>query len=261
MTQPNSLSVERFYDDLAAHYHLLFKDWPQACREQGRLFDKILRSRLGEGPFTLLDAACGIGTQALGLAQLGHRVRGTDLSPASILRARREAERSGIKASFGVADLRSLSGYVAGPFDAVLAADNALPHLDPGRELQEALQQVASVLKPGGLFIATLRDYETLLESRPRSTRPRVHDDPDGLRRILFQVWDWEEGGTAYAVTQYILLERAANRESMSFTSHYNALTRAALDRALSGAGFARSEWLSAEESGYYQPVVVAHMA
>ena len=191
MTQPTLLPADRFYDDLAAHYHLLFKDWQAAQREQGRIFDGILKERVGKGPLRILDAACGIGTQTLGLARLGHDLRGTDLSPSSILRARREAKAANLKARFGVADLRSLSGYVAGPYDAVLAADNALPHLEVGEELEGAVQQVASLLRPGGIFVTTLRDYNQEREVASRATRPRVHDDPDGTRRLLFQVWDW----------------------------------------------------------------------
>jgi methylase of polypeptide subunit release factors len=44
-----------------------------------------------------LDCACGINTQAIGLAMRGGTVHATDLSPAAIARAGREA------ASFGAA--------------------------------------------------------------------------------------------------------------------------------------------------------------
>ncbi|MBB3064913.1 class I SAM-dependent DNA methyltransferase [Limibacillus halophilus] len=259
MTQLQPLpNVERFYDDLAAHYHLLFADWSAAVRNQGRLFSKLIEKELGEGPKRVLDAACGIGTQALGLALEGHQVRGTDLSPGSIMRARREADAWGIDAKFGVADLRSLSGYLPGPFDVVLAADNALPHLETREDLETALHEVASVLAPGGIFIATLRDYDRLVVERPRATKPRVYEEDEGGRRILFQVWDWDKKGDGYALTQYLIIERGLLQETLSFTSHYHALRREELERALTVAGFQAVSWLEKSESQFYQPAIIA---
>ena len=42
--------------------------------------DVMIRRHLGPGPKVVLDCACGIGTQAIGLAACGHRVVATDLS-------------------------------------------------------------------------------------------------------------------------------------------------------------------------------------
>ena len=236
MTQPTLLPADRFYDDLAAHYHLLFKDWQAAQREQGRIFDGILKERVGKGPLRILDAACGIGTQTLGLARLGHDLRGTDLSPSSILRARREAKAANLKARFGVADLRSLSGYVAGPYDAVLAADNALPHLEVGEELEGAVQQVASLLRPGGIFVTTLRDYNQEREVASRATRPRVHDDP-----VLEVVVEAADTGVVPLPAKLGPLER--------------------LQAVMLSTGFSSVEWLMPQESGFYQPVAIGHVA
>jgi methylase of polypeptide subunit release factors len=44
---------------------------------------------------TVLDCACGLGTQAIGLARRGCTVHATDLSPAAIARAARDAESFG----------------------------------------------------------------------------------------------------------------------------------------------------------------------
>lgn len=262
MTQLQPLpNVERFYDDLAAYYHLLFKDWPTSVRDQGRLFSKLIARELGDGPKRVLDAACGIGTQALGLALEGHQVRGTDLSPGSVMRARREADAWGVEAKFGVADLRSLSGYLPGPFDVVLAADNALPHLESGEDLETALHEVASVLAPGGIFIATQRDYDRLINEKPRATKPRVYEELEGGRRILFQVWDWDLKGDGYALTQYLVIERGLLQETLSFTSHYHALRRKELEKALQKAGFGAVSWLDKSDSQFYQPVLVARRA
>src|SRR5215468_9252965 len=91
-TEPSSDEALAFYDQLAAQFHLVYGDWRgRAVPHQGAVFDAVLRAALGPGPFTVLDCACGIGTQAIGLALLGHQVHATDLSPRAVDRAAREA--------------------------------------------------------------------------------------------------------------------------------------------------------------------------
>ena len=101
-------SVTAFYDSLASEYHLLFADWDASVRRQGEILDRLIAAQLGPPPHTVLDCACGIGTQALGLAQLGYTVHGTDISPAAVERSRREAVRLGVPLTTAIADLRAL---------------------------------------------------------------------------------------------------------------------------------------------------------
>lgn len=250
--------VARFYDDLAAHYHLLFDDWERSLRRQGQVLDRLIAEVAGKGSKDILDAACGIGTQALGLALEGHRLRGTDLSPVAIARARREAARLGLDIPFSVADMRMLSGYVAGPFDLVIAVDNALPHLASEAELTQALRELRGLVKQGGWFLASIRDYDKVALARPRSSEPRVIDGAGG-RRVVFQIWDWREDGSGYRLQQYIVSNGGDLAEARVFSTDYRALARRELDRALEAAGFAGPpRWIDPPESDFYQPIVVA---
>src|ERR1700676_1321121 len=114
-----------FYDELAEHYHLMFEDWNQSIERQAAVLNDVLRSVPAQFPLNLLDCACGIGTQAIGFAQSGHHVVASDLSPAAVARARREAERRGLNISFAVSDMTSLAEIAGADFDAVAALDNA----------------------------------------------------------------------------------------------------------------------------------------
>ena len=72
--------TQTFYDSMAAQYDRLFLDWQATTREQAEILDRIF-SGFGFGrDATLLDCACGIGTQAIGLAALGYRVTASDIS-------------------------------------------------------------------------------------------------------------------------------------------------------------------------------------
>lgn len=251
------VSTTQFYEALASDYHLIFADWQESVRWQGEMLDEIIRTSLGGPPASLLDCTCGIGTQAIGLALRGYTVHATDLSPSAVERARREAASLGASLTFGVADLRTLATQVPGTFEVVIACDNALPHLLSDEDLSQAVRNIYAKLQTDGLFLASIRDYDQLRAEKPRSTSPRVFDDPGG-RRIAFQVWDWSEDGSTYLVHLFILRAGEGDWQVKHFATHYRALLRHELSRTLREAGFTEIEWQMPAESGYYQPLVKA---
>ena len=40
--------TEAFFDALAAHYHLIYRDWREAIGRHGKLVDALIRAELGE---------------------------------------------------------------------------------------------------------------------------------------------------------------------------------------------------------------------
>ena len=247
-------SVARFYDGLADEYHLLFADWDASVRRQGAILDRLIAGRLGPPPQRVLDCACGIGTQAIGLAALGYRVHGTDISPAAVERAEREAARLGVSLTTAVADLRALDA-VDGRFDVVLACDNAVPHLLTDDELRQAALGMRAKLREGGLLVVSIRDYDDLIAEKPRAELPRVFDRPDG-RQIAFQVWDWDEATPIYTVHQYVVRELGGAWRTHHQATVYRALQRSELAAVVRTAGFREVGWHSPEETGYYQPIL-----
>jgi len=78
------MTTAAFYDALTPFYHLIYPDWHASIARQAQALDSIIRSAGGSKLRTVLDAACGIGTQSLGLAALGYEVTASDLSPAAV---------------------------------------------------------------------------------------------------------------------------------------------------------------------------------
>ncbi len=253
---PAADSVAAFYDHLAGEYHLLFADWDRAVRRQGEILDRLIAARLGPPPRRVLDCSCGIGTQAIGLAERGYAVHGTDLSADAVERAAREAARLGVTLTTGVADLRHLE-QVGGTYDVVLTCDNALPHLLTDDDLRQAARGMLEKLHPGGLLVASIRDYDRLLAERPRADTPRVFDAPAG-RRIVFQVWDWQPDAPRYTVQHFIVTDASGAWQTSHVSTVYRALRRDELSGILADVGFREITWLMPEESGYYQPIVTA---
>ncbi|HVI09317.1 MAG TPA: methyltransferase domain-containing protein, partial [Candidatus Binatia bacterium] len=151
--------VKHFYDRLASNYHLIFEDWDASMKRQAAALAPILERECGApGVLRILDCACGIGTQTLGLASLGLTVTACDLSPASVERTRVEAAKRGLNVQLFVADMLDLTEIPVGNFDAVMCIDNALPHLGSDEELFQAARQIRRKLRAGATFMGSIRD-------------------------------------------------------------------------------------------------------
>jgi glycine/sarcosine N-methyltransferase len=246
--------ASRFYDELAEDYHLIFADWDRSIRWQADVLKRLLDAH--DRPVRrVLDASCGIGTQALGLAAAGYDVTAADISEASVRRCAREAADRGLNVQTGVADFRTLDRDVAGRFDCAVTFDNALPHLLSDEDLASACAALRDVLVTGGLLCASIRDYDAILEQRPSGELPRIHR-VGRSERLVFQAWEWSE--RRYTVRHFMLDRRDGAWEVAERRTTYRALTRAELASALGAAGFTDVTWRMPEETGFYQPIVTA---
>jgi SAM-dependent methyltransferase len=244
-----------FYDAVAAAYHLLFQDWDSAIERQRTVLRQILPPPADSGK--VLDCACGIGTQALGLAQDGYVVDGTDLSSAAIERAVEEAAARKLLIPFRTDDMRELRTCSLGDYGVVLALDNALPHLDSEAEIILALTAMRDRLRPGGKLLISLRDYDEIMADRTSFTSPAFYRDGT-CRRIVHQVWDWRDA-RRYTVHLFITRELVdGNWNSMHFQGHYRAVSPREVADYAEQIGFQNVQILNPEATGYYQPIVSA---
>ena len=247
--------VVGFYQPLAEVYHLIFEDWDASIARQARVIDRLLGAELGQGPLRILDCACGIGTQAIGLAQLRHRLTGSDVCGAAVERARREARMRGLSIDFRVSDMNDMAEIGETDFDAVVALDNALPHLEKD-ELRAGVEVMRGKLRDGGVMVASIRDYDRLIVERPTLQGPAFYGG-ERDRRIVHQVWDWI-AEDRYRLHMHITAKDGAEWHAHHFVGEYRAVLRGEITETLAGAGFSKIRWLTPEETGFYQPLVMA---
>jgi glycine/sarcosine N-methyltransferase len=232
-------AVAKFYDGFAADYHLAYGgSWEAAVDRQAAALDRLIRA-LVPGAQRVLDCSCGIGTQAIGLARLGYRVWGTDISSAAIERAGAEAERLGASLSLAVADFRQLR-EVEGEFDVVVSCDNAIPHLLSETDVT-ALASMRAKLRRGGLLVITMRDFDRALIDRPPIAPPRLASGPP--RRLLLRLHDWDPHQPVYTLRYLVLTESETGWSIVEHTTRYRAITKAELERAAARAGLEEVEW------------------
>ena len=246
--------TQSFYDNMASQYDKLFLDWEAATHEQAEILERIISDHGLKRDARVLDCACGIGTQVIGLAALGYDVTASDISDGELAEARGRAERGGVRIRFERADFRALSDVFDGGFDVVMAMDNALPHMLTSEDLASAIGSIARQVRPGGIFVASIRDYDELLKRKPPYSPPYIHKTAEG-QRISFQTWEWE--GENYRLVQYIIDDEGVLQIS-KFECEYRATRRQELTDLLLANGFGEVSWMMPDETGFYQPIVVA---
>lgn len=246
--------VQTFYDNLAKQYDKLFLDWQATTKEQALILDKIFKSNGYSGQAKILDCACGIGTQAIGLAELGYNVVASDISERELEEARRRADERNVNISFKKADFRALSEAFAQEFDIIIAMDNALPHMLTVSDMERAIESITAKLAPGGIFVASIRDYDAILTDKPPYSAPYIHRTENG-QRVSFQTWSWD--GECYKLIQYII-EDDETLKTSKFECEYRAVRRQELAELLAANGCNSVIWKFPEETGFYQPIVIA---
>ncbi|SHM24249.1 class I SAM-dependent methyltransferase [Rhizobacter sp. OV335] len=242
-----------FYDHLAPHYHLLYGDWESAIRRQGQALATLLAEEGVQPGDPVLDAACGIGTQTLGLLAHGHRVVASDISPAAVERLKAELQRRSLNALAGVDDLRTLAHVTTGSMAAVLACDNSVPHLLTDDDLLACFRQAHRCLRPGGSLVISVRDYAAVVRKTPDVHPYGMHKHADGHRFIAVQVWEWD--GEHYDLRMYLTTEAPDGTcTTRVATSRYYAVSIERLTALMHEAGFAQ---VQRRDDVLFQPVLI----
>ena len=241
------------YDDIASLYHLVYPNWNEAIKQQGSALNNVVNTLMGSAPLSILDVSCGIGTQALGLAALGHTVTASDLSAAAVERARKEAMSRGLEITFKVADMRQCADHGSG-FDVVLSADNSLPHLPGEDEVRIALQGFYKCLSKDGVVIVNLREYREDEDRSSPQTWPYGFRYDGSDRYFVFQTRDWSNN--VYDVAMYFVREvREGTPASVTAgLSRYYAITVDRLMFLFREVGFTDVQRL---DGILHQPIVV----
>ena len=245
--------IESFYDQLSPYYKYIFQDWEASVARQADILDDVIHEYFGERVHSILDSACGVGTQTIGLAQKGYRLTASDISEDEIEKARLEAVRRKLEVAFYTTDMRNLQQTIQTKFDLVIACDNAVPHLLSDEDILQAFTQFFQITSNSGGCIISVRDYE-LMERGSRRLYPRqVHDIPEG-KIIVFDCWEFD--GDYYDITMYIVEDtgQPVAKTNIIRGGRYYCVTIWKLEQLMMDAGFSRVITL---KERYFQPLII----
>ena len=124
----------------------------------------------------VLDVACGTGVVAITAARIGARVRGLDLTPELLERAKENARIAGAEIEFREGDAEALP-YKDATFDVVLSQ---FGHMFAPRP-EVVVAEMLRVLKPGGTIAFSTWPPELLIGSSFRLVGSYMPPPPPGV--------------------------------------------------------------------------------
>lgn len=229
---------EEFYEAIADYYHLFFRDWDAVMQREGATLRRLFRDK---GVKTVLDASCGMGTQAIALALNNFEVTAADPNQKMMQRARENAQKRGVMddITFVRAGFLALPKVLNGPYDAIVTKGNALLHLLTDEEILDALHNFHTLLRPGGTVNIGVRDFNFMLEDRPRFVPVQAHLDDLHRDYILFDIYDWNDGPPVTVTFNTFIV--SGKGDQYTATRHpitFRALRRNELESMLAQVGF-----------------------
>lgn len=219
------------YHELAMSYDRLTNDVDYAATVD--FYMQILQ-REGLVPRTAVDLACGTGSVAILLAEMGMQVVGVDMSEEMLCQANQKAQELENPPIFVCQQLQQLQ--LPRGVDLAVCALDSLDYITDPEDCREAIRRVYRVLNPGGCFIF---DVNTPQKLRAMDDQIFLDEDDD-----VYCVWRGEfDEKTNICTYAMDLFQRQGDVWMRSFEEHKEyAYSAQQLTGYLRQAGFTRIE-------------------
>jgi SAM-dependent methyltransferase len=158
-----------FYEGFAGRFDRLM-EWKRRRRREEPFFREVLPDSVR----TILDCHCGTGFHCAMLTEMGYEVEGVDASPHMLAVARKNLKERRIDLPLHLCDVKEMRP--GRTFDCVLSMGNSLPHEFGDDNLLKSLQCMHDALRPGGLCIVHMENFDRLYRDGDRFI-------PSGFRR------------------------------------------------------------------------------
>ena len=154
-----SRTVNDHYADLLGPlYTWMVGDLDAALARSDAELDVLAAPPVSKQGATAVDLGAGCGLHAIPLARRGFSVLALDSCEAVLKDLRQRAGSLPIR--IVNANLLEFRAHAA-PSDVILCMGDTLTHLPDQSSVEALLRDAAASLKPGGVFVATFRDYVT----------------------------------------------------------------------------------------------------
>ncbi len=222
--------MEKLYDRADIYDLLQTQRKDELTKEhwQAILSDKPIHS--------LLDVSIGSGNLTLPLLDLGITLYGSDLSESMLQKCQQKAITRNGAINLRISDFRKLTSAFSQQFDCVASTGNSLPYV-PNDELLDVLEQMDTLVRPGGYLYFDVRNWERMLSTRQRFYlyNPVFHGD---TRVNLVQAWDYNQDGTMDFNLLFTFEKENKIVQKEVFQEHYYPVSQKLLLDKLTAMGY-----------------------
>lgn len=221
-----------FYSSISKYYAEIFPYQPAQLQ--------FVKSRAGELARKLvLDIGCATGELAFQLAMNGAIVTGIDLNEDLLEQAKAKIGIETANPKFRKGNMLELkTDFQPGQFDVVLCFGNTLVHLQSPDLVQQMLDGVFAVLKPGGHFLLQILNYDFILDE-PVTELPVI--DTENIR--FTRKYRFPESGSLIQFQTELLIK--SENKTIENETPLLALRNWQLTELLQNAGFSEIELFS----------------
>lgn len=145
-----------FYETLSAYYDKVFP-LSEPCKT-------FIEKHLIQDKGKILDVGCSTGELDIFLGEKGYEVLGIDLDQKMIQIANEKIAHKKLPVEFKVMNMEHLeANFSESQFDGVICIGNTLVHLSGILQIKGVLKQMVSLLKPGGVLILQIINYDRII--------------------------------------------------------------------------------------------------
>jgi len=156
------------YSNIAERYDRMRTENPER--------EKFFRELFSENNVSsVLDCACGTGSDLLMFNSLGFKPTGSDLSESMLEQAKIKLADNKLEIPLVRADFRELGKHFDGKFDAVVCLNNSINEVHDDDEAVKAISSMREVLRDGGILVLDQGQTNSMMRNPP-SFAPIIND-------------------------------------------------------------------------------------
>jgi len=169
-----------FFDELASEYDQMIA-FEKAVENKKMFLKNFIKPEMKYAA----DLGCGSGVDSISLVSLGLKVTAFDPSVEMLEIAKKNIEKEKAKVTFHNRSIDSISEEFDNQFDLVISLGNTFANI--GKEqLVKSLQRCKKILKPQGILLIQILNYEKIL-----SEKQRIVNITEGVDKYFIRFYDF----------------------------------------------------------------------
>jgi glycine/sarcosine N-methyltransferase len=156
------MGVKKFFNNVSS-----FFDNMTDAKKVISMRKELLKKFIPENAATAADLGCGTGSDSISLALNGLGVTGFDISEKMIEKAKSNAKKYKVKSNFFNYPINKIPTIFNSSFDLAVSLGNSMALVEE-KYLSKSIQKIYDILKPNGIFIMQILNYDVIKKSNSR---------------------------------------------------------------------------------------------
>jgi glycine/sarcosine N-methyltransferase len=218
------LSNNGFFNKLALDYDQMVS-FEKAVENKKRILKNFITSRMKFAA----DLGCGSGVDSIALASSGLEVTAFDPAVEMLEVAKENAERERVNVRFHNHPIDSIPEDYDGQFDLAVSLGNTFANIDRER-LIKSLQRCKQILKPQGILLIQVLNYEKILNEKQR-----IINITEGADKYFIRFYEFIDNEIIFNILTFV---KSNPSDHKLISTLVNPYSQADFDTALKKAGF-----------------------